>query len=65
MVKKYVCMMEGCDFVTEDEEMAHDHADMGEDHVMVILEMKNHTIRCELLHAIEKEEIESEYEEGA
>ncbi|MFA7253231.1 MAG: hypothetical protein WC107_01610 [Patescibacteria group bacterium] len=62
MIKKYLCMKEGEEFVTEDEHEAMDHLDLGMDHEIVEIEMQDHRVESHVLGRIAGPEIEEEYE---
>jgi len=45
-MKKYVCMKPGDDFSTEDEDLAHDHLDLGSDHSIVEIDSTDNKVLC-------------------
>lgn len=63
-MKKYVCLMEGCDFITSDAEEAGTHRDMGEDHTMAEVDDTGGNITCKPMRETGGVEIEEEEESG-
>lgn len=51
MTKKYVCMEEGSEFMSEDVEDAYEHLDLGSQHRVVEIELVDHKISC---HELER-----------
>lgn len=48
-MKKYLCMMDGCDYVTSDPDEAKDHMAMGEDHIMAEVSNDKDGVYCSTL----------------
>jgi len=48
-MKKYICMKERDNFVTEDEEDAYEHLRLGPDHHIVKIELEDGSFHAEVL----------------
>ena len=60
MIEKYVCMMDGCDYSTQDRLDALDHTRLGHEHAIVEIYPIDDEVKCKLM----EESIETEEEEA-
>ena len=45
-MKKYACMMEGCNFISGNMEEAKSHKEMGDDHKMLEISEEEGKVSC-------------------